>query len=395
MKILIADKLSESAVRDLGALGAEIRQEPDLTADSLPSAVGDADVLIVRSTKVTKDAIIKGENLSLIIRAGAGVNTIDLDEASSRGIHVANCPGKNADAVAELAMGLIIAADRRIADSTMDLRQGVWNKKLYGKASGLKDRTLAIIGLGSIGLGTAERARAFGMNIAAWSRSLTAERAEELEIEFCATPEEAASRADVLSIHMAAGKDTNHFIGKKVFDALKPGAIFVNTSRGEVVDTAALKDAIRTKGIKAALDVFENEPGASDKAFNDPELAAVITGSHHIGASTDQASEAIAAEVVNIVKAYKTTGKPLHLVNSRDKSEADYNLVVRHYNKVGVLAGVLDELRTASINIEEMENSIFSGGRAAVCTLKLDDKPSAEVMNKIRSIEHIIQVSLK
>jgi len=395
MNILIADKLSDTALKDLGALGAEIRLEPDLTADSLPGAVGDADVLIVRSTKVTKQTIDSAENLSLIIRAGAGVNTIDLEEASSRGIHVANCPGKNADAVAELAMGLIIAADRRIADSTMDLRQGVWNKKLYGKASGLKDRTLSVIGLGSIGLGTAERARAFGMNIAAWSRSLTRERAEELDIEFCATPEEAASRADVLSIHMAAGKDTNHFIGKKVLDALKPGAIFVNTSRGEVVDTAALKEAVKSKGIKVALDVYENEPGASDTQFNDPELAGMITGSHHIGASTDQASEAIAGEVVNIVKAYMSTGKPLHQVNSRDKSESDYNLVVRHFNKVGVLAGVLDELRTASINIEEMENSIFSGGRAAVCTLKLDDKPSADVMKKIRSIENIIQVSLK
>jgi len=395
MNILIADKLSESAIKDLETLGAQIRFEPDLTADKLPEAIGDADVLIVRSTKVIRDTIVNGESLSLIIRAGAGVNTIDLEEASSRGIHVANCPGKNADAVAELAMGLIIAADRRIAESTMDLRQGRWNKKLYGKASGLKDRTLSVIGLGSIGLGTAERARAFGMNIAAWSRSLTKERAEELDIEYCSTPEEAASKADVLSVHLAAGKDTSHFIGEKILKALKPGAIFVNTSRGEVVDTAALKEVIKSRGIKAALDVYENEPGASDKDFNDSELASLITGSHHIGASTDQASEAIAAEVVNILKTYMGTGKPLHQVNSRDKSESEFNLVVRHYNKVGVLAGVLDELRAASINIEEMENSIFSGGKAAVCTLKLDNKPSVEVLKKIRSIENIIQVALK
>ncbi|MDA3955309.1 NAD(P)-dependent oxidoreductase [Oceanispirochaeta sp.] len=395
MNVLIADKLSDSTKNDLEALGASIRFEPGLTAEDLPAAVGDAEILIVRSTKVTRETIEKGESLSLIIRAGAGVNTIDLEEASSRGIHVANCPGKNSDAVAELAMGLIIAADRRIADATMDLRQGVWNKKLYGNASGLKDRTLSIIGMGSIGRGTADRGKAFGMKVAAWSRSMTPEKAKEWGVDYCSSPEEAASRADVLSIHLAAGKDTTHSIGKKVFDSLKEGAIFVNTSRGEVVDTPALKEAIQSKGIKAALDVYENEPGATDKGFNDSELAALITGTHHIGASTDQASEAIASEVVRIVQAYRDSGKPLHQVNSQDKSLAHYNLVVRHYNRVGVLAAVLGVLRIASINIEEMENSIFSGSRAAVCTLKLDDKPSKEVMEKIRAIENLIQAVLK
>lgn len=395
MNILIADKLSESAKKDLTALGAVIRFEPGLTADDLPEAVQDAEVLIVRSTKVTKDTIDRASNLSLIIRAGAGVNTIDLEEASTRGIHVANCPGKNADAVAELAMGLIIAADRRIAEGTIDLRNGVWNKKLYGKAAGLKDRTLSVIGMGSIGRGTADRAKAFGMNVAAWSRSLTPEKAEAWGVEYCASPKEAASKADVLSIHLAAGKDTAHFIDADILGALKEGSILVNTSRGEVVDTAALKTVIKEKGIKAALDVYENEPGASSKEFSDPELAAVITGTHHIGASTDQASEAIASEVVNIVKAYLESGKPLHQVNSQEKSLADYNLIVRHYNKVGVLAGVLDELKAASINIEEMENSIFSGGRAAVCTLKLDDSPAESVLDKIRANENIIQIALK
>jgi len=395
MKILIADKLSDTALKDLESLGAEITLNPGLTAGDLPDAIGDAEILIVRSTKVTAETIERGQNLSLIIRAGAGVNTINLEEASSRGIHVANCPGKNADAVAELAMGLMIAADRRIADGTMDLRNGVWNKKMYGKASGLKGRTLSVIGMGSIGRGTAERAKAFGMNVAAWSRSLTPEKAEEWGVEYCATPVEAASKADALSVHLAAGKATAHFINGEILGAMKDGAILINTSRGEVVDTAALKDAIKSKGLKVAIDVYENEPGASDKEFADTELAAMVTGTHHIGASTDQASEAIAGEVVNIVRAYMASGKPLHQVNSQDKSSAIINLVVRHFNKVGVLAGVLDELRTAGINIEEMENSIFSGGRAAVCTLKLDDKPDEAVIEKIRNTENVIQAALK
>ncbi len=395
MNILIADKLSDSAVTALEKLGAVIRFEPALTAEDLPESIKDAEVLIVRSTKVTKETIGRGGNLALIIRAGAGVNTIDLAEASARGIQVANCPGKNADAVAELAMGLIVAADRRIADCTMDLRQGTWNKKLYGKAAGLKDRTLAVIGLGSIGLGTARRAQAFGMNVVAWSRSLTPEKAETLGIGYCSSPVEAAGKADVLSVHLAASKDTAHFINETIFDAMKDGAIFVNTSRGEVVDTAALKEAVKQKGLKAALDVYENEPGASAREFADTELAGMITGTHHIGASTDQASEAIASEVVNVVAAYRDTGKALHQVNNQEKSPAPYKLIIRHYNKIGALAGVLDELRAANVNIEEMENSIFSGGKAAVCSLKLDQKPDSAVLDKIKAMDAVIQTTLK
>jgi D-3-phosphoglycerate dehydrogenase len=395
MKTLIADKLSDKAILDLNALGAEVMLEPGLTAGDLPQRIGDSEILIVRSTKVTAETIEAAENLSLIIRAGAGVNTIDLEAASARGIHVANCPGKNADAVAELAMGLMIGADRRIADGTMDLRRGVWNKSLYGKAAGLKGRTLAVIGMGSIGRAVAELARAFGMNVIAWSRSLTPQKAREWGVEYCETPLDAAAKAQVISVHLAAGDGTLHFINKGFFDAMQDGAILINTSRGEVVDTKALKEAIDKKGIKAALDVYENEPGGSDKEFTDTELAGKITGTHHIGASTDQASEAIASEVVNIVRAYRETGTPLNLVNHRDKSSAVINLVVRHFNKVGVLASVLVELRNGGINIEEMENSVFSGGKAAVCTLRLDNEPDRDILDRIRSKDNIIQLALK
>ncbi len=395
MKVLIADKLSEKAVADLESLGAKVTYKPELTAEDLPDKVGGHEILIVRSTKVTSQTIDAGGELALIIRAGAGVNTIDLLEASARGIHVANCPGKNSDAVAELAIGLMIAADRRIADGTEDLRRGVWNKKLYGQAQGLKGRTFSIIGMGSIGKKVALIARAMGMDVAAWSRSLTPEKAMELNVEYCSTPLEAAAIADVLTVHLAAGKDTKHFINEKTFNAMKEGAIFINTSRGEVVNTDALKKAVKSKNIKAALDVYEDEPASGDKRFPHEELASLITGTHHIGASTEQASEAIAGEVVNIVKAFKETGKPLNLVNHQDKSSASFNLVVRHYNKIGVLAAVLDELRRAQINVEEMENSIFSGGKAAVCTLKLDSPPTETIIEKINQGEFIIKATLK
>ncbi|MDC7226602.1 MAG: NAD(P)-dependent oxidoreductase [Spirochaetales bacterium] len=396
MKILIADKLSKTAVEALKAAGMKkVEMDPDLTTETLPSAVAPYDILVVRSTKVTEEVIRAGVNLSLIVRAGAGVNTIDLKTASLLGIHVANCPGKNTAAVAELVMGLMIAADRRIADCTADLRAGVWNKKLYSKAAGIKGRTLGIIGMGAIGRAVAKRAKGFEMNVAAWSRSLTPERAEELGIVYCENPLDAARQSDVVTVHLAASADTKHFIDTAFFSEMKENSIFINTSRGEIVDTAALKKAAETKGLKIALDVYENEPPATSNEFTDTGLAAAVTGTHHIGASTSQAAESVAAETVRVITEYRSTGTPPNVVNLRDKNDTDINLVVRHFNHVGILAGVLDEIRTAGINIEEMQNSIFKGDKAAVCTIKLDNMPGDELLQKIAAVDDIINVSLK
>jgi D-3-phosphoglycerate dehydrogenase len=394
MKVLIADKLSAKAVSELEKLGAQVVVNPELTADDLAGALGDAEVLIVRSTKVQAPAINAAPSLSLIIRAGAGVNTIDLDCASSKGIYVANCPGKNTDAVAELAIGLLIAADRRIVNAGSDMRSGVWNKKEYGKAGGLKGRTLGIIGVGAIGKAVIKRAKGLEMNVIGWSRSLTEEKAKELDIGCCSSAKEVAEQADAISVHLAAKPETEHFIGKKLLKHMKDGAILINTSRGEVVDTAALKEAIEQKNLRVGLDVYENEPAATAKVFDDNELAAVVTGTPHIGASTNQAAEAVADEVVRIVRAYKETGKPINAVNIQQKSAASCDLIVRHYNRVGVLAGVLDELRNEEINIEEMENIIFTGQVASHCTLKLDSKPTDELMSRIEEDDNIIQVIL-
>jgi D-3-phosphoglycerate dehydrogenase len=396
MKVLIADKLSSKAITDLENLGMHVTVNPDLKDTDLPGAIGDNEVLIVRSTRVTADTINAAISLSLVVRAGAGVNTIDLDTASENGIYVANCPGENAFAVAELAIGLLIAADRRIVDAADDLRNGRWRKKTYQSAHGLKDRTLGIIGLGSIGRAVLERAKGLQMHIIAWSRSLTPQDAQNLEIGYCASPEEVAEKADAVTVHIAAKSDTNHMINTAFFNKMKPHAIFINTSRGEVVDTQALRTAIKEKELRVGLDVFENEPKPGEAPFEQTELAKIICCcTPHIGASTDQASEAIAATAVNIVKAYKETGKPINTVNIRKKTSAIVEMVVRHYNRVGVLAGLLNELKTAGINIEEMENTIFENGLAASCTLRLDEMPTPEHLQKIRANKDIIQVFLE
>lgn len=396
MKILIADKMSKSAISALEALGHQVTSNPDLKAEDIPAAIGDSEVLIVRSTKVTADAIAAGKSLSLIIRAGAGVNTIDLAKASECGIHVTNCPGKNTEAVAELAIGLLIAADRRIANATADLRAGKWNKKEYGKAAGLKGRTLGIIGVGSIGKAVIRRALALEMNVLAWSRSLTPEKAKDLGVAFAASPLDVAKAADAISLHVAAKPETKGMVNAEFLAAMKPGAILVNAARGNIVDAAALKAAIAEKAIRYAADVFEPEPAGGVADFADVELAtAAAACTPHIGASTDQASEAIAQEAVRIVKVYQETGTPPNVVNIRKKTPAVSNLVIRHFNKVGVIAGALVILREAGVNIEEMENLVFEGGLAACCTLKLDQRPDDALVAKIAASENVLSASLK
>jgi len=396
MKVLIADKLSEKTVSALKKLGLEVEVNADLTAEQLPQAIDKSDILIVRSTKVIARTIEAAPNLSLIIRAGAGVNTIDITAANARGIYVSNCPGKNTEAVAELAIGLLISADRQIANATRDLRAGLWKKKDYGKARGLKDRVLGIVGFGAIGKAVARRARSLDMKVAAWSRSLNKETADFFKVGYTPDLIDIARVSDAVSIHVAYDKTkTHHIIDKTFLDALKDGAILINTSRGEVIDSSALKQAIRTKKLRVGMDVFENEPAGGEAPFEDRELAELMTATPHIGASTDQASEAIADEVVNIVKAFMGKGVPPNTVNIRARSSATQSLVVRHYNRVGVLAGILDKLRSSGINVEEMSNTIFESSTAACCTLLIDAEPTSEMLSKMAEDKNIIEIALK
>src|SRR5215471_12518662 len=198
MKILIADKFPDEGRNELVQSGFELVYDPELKDDALTTAIAasGADILVVRGTKVSAEMLEAGR-LSLVVRAGAGYNTIDVKTASARGIYVTNCPGKNSIAVAELAFGLILSLDRRIANNVADLRQGRWNKKEYSKARGLFGRTLGLVGVGRIGQEMVSRAKAFGMPVVAWSRSLTPERAEYLGIEMKQSPLEVASASDV------------------------------------------------------------------------------------------------------------------------------------------------------------------------------------------------------
>ena len=397
MRVLIADKFEQSGRDGLDAAGCEFSYQPDVKDEALVEAIRSygPDVLVVRSTKVTEQMLDAGA-LKLIVRAGAGYNTIDVAAASRRGVYVSNCPGKNSVAVAELALALILALDRRIADNVAELRAGRWNKKEFSKARGLLGRTLGLVGTGQIGQEVITRARAFGMRVVAWSRSLDAERAAVLGVERLNDPLEVARESDVVSVHVALKPETRGLIGADFFGAMKEGAYFVNTSRGEVVDQDALRRAMAEKNIRAGLDVYASEPTSAAGEFAD-DIAREpnLYGTHHIGASTEQAQEAIADETVRIIRTFKETGRVPNVVNLARQSPATHTLVVRHRDRPGVLASVLDRIRAESINVQEMENIIFEGSEAAVARINLESAPPAAALEELKSSnEDIIELSL-
>jgi len=398
MKILVADAFEKSGLDGLAALGCEVLYEPKLEGAALGARLAEtgAEVLVVRGTKVGAPEIEAASGLALIVRAGAGVNTIDIQSASARAIAVSNCPGKNAIAVAELTWGLILALDRRIVEQANDLRAGIWNKALYGKARGLAGRTLGVVGLGAIGIEVVARAKAFGMPVVAWSRSLDDDRASRLGVARADSVHALAAASDVVTVHCALTKETKGMLDAKFFEAMKPGAFFVNTSRGDVVDQPALEAAIAEKGLRAGLDVFAKEPAGGTGAFEDgiARLPAVI-GTHHVGASTEQAQNAIAEETVRIVAAFASTGDVPNAVNLASRTPATHVLSVRHRDRIGVLAHVFGVLRAAGINVEKTENVVFAGAEAACAQIQVGSAPQAGVLEEIRGCADVLSVSVR
>ena len=401
MKVLVADKFEQSGLDGLHAAGCEVVFEPDLAGDALVESIAatQAEVLVVRSTRVTSPMLDAGR-LGLIVRAGAGYNTIDVAGASRRGIFVSNCPGRNAIAVAELAFGLILSLDRRIPDNVAALRAGQWNKKEYSKAQGLCGRTLGLLGSGAVAQAMIRRAAAFELNVVLWSRrfagaprALTeseavslglASASQGMRIELASTPGDVAAAADILSLHLALAPETRNIVDSGLLGRMKPGALLINTARAELVDHAALAAAIRDRGLRAGLDVFAAEPASATGVFSDPLVARPgVYGTHHIGASTDQAQQAIAAETVRIVRSYKDTGKVPNVVNLAQQTPATHRLVVRHRDRPGVLAHVFALLREGRLNVQETENVVFEGAEAAVARINLDGLPSPEICNRI------------
>ena len=319
MQILFADKFPASQLQTLQDSGHTTVYQPDLQAADLPANIGSHELLVVRSTKVQKDTIEAADSLKLIIRAGAGTNTIDKAVAAEHGIAVCNVPGKNAVAVAELTMGLLLSIDRNIPDNVRELRDGQWNKKFYSSAQGLMGRSIGIVGAGAIGIAVAERARAFGLEVVMINKPNRSEamlkRLSELGVNLVDGLEDLAQQCDIVTIHVPATESTRNMINADILERMRDGAVLLNTSRGDIVDEQALLRALDDKSLRAGLDVYPDEPAQAACAF-DCKLAQHpnVYGTHHIGASTEQAQNAVANGVLEIVEAFEN-GTTLNRVN--------------------------------------------------------------------------------
>ncbi len=398
MKVLLADSLTDAAVRRLIVAGDEVTVDQDLTVDTLPAAIGGQQVLVVRSTTVDAVVLDEADALGLIVRAGAGTNTIDCNRAAELGILVCNVPGRNALAVAELTLGLLISVDRHIASATADLRDGSWNKKAYSRSAGLYGRRIGIVGLGDVGLAVAARANAFGLDAVAIAKPGRSHEclaaAEQSGVTFVEDMNVLLATSDIVSIHVRGCPDTMHMVDASFLAKMRDGAILINTSRGDVVDEAALIEAMDSRGIRAGLDVFANEPGSGTANFTSA-LARhrSVVGTHHVGASTAQAQHAIADGAVDVIDAYRT-GVPFDCVNLDPEPPRAATLSIRHYDRVGVLAAVLAILRAAKINVSTMQNRVFVGKTAAVATIDVGPDPSDTVVGEVLALDDVIGVSV-
>jgi D-3-phosphoglycerate dehydrogenase / 2-oxoglutarate reductase len=390
LTVLVADKFPDKYIQQMKDLDLEVIYNAKLGEKDLPEATKEVDIVVVRSTVVNEETINNSKKLNLIIRAGSGVNNINIAAANKKGIYVTNCPGMNAVAVAELAIGLMISLDRFIPDNVSDFNKGVWNKDKYSKGKGLKGKTLGLIGVGNIGKEVARRALAFEMNV--YGKDIT--RIEGVQIKDFSEMDQLLPLCDIVTIHLPATPQTKGLFNKQMFSYIKNGAYLINTSRQDVIVEDDLLEAIKEKNIRYACDVFKGEPegksgDVTSKLQNNPNI--YVT--HHIGASTEQAQDAVAEETINIIKHYVHSGVIDHWVNRAKITDAHFQLVVKHYDKPGVLASVLDVIRSGNINIEEIENIIFEGGIAACCTMKLQIAATADMLKKISENTNVISVS--
>lgn len=390
MKIVLADSLAAEGIEALRALADSLVLDPTLTGEALVAACREADVLVVRSTRVPREVFDGAPRLALVVRAGAGVNTIDVAHAARRGVYVANCPGKNAIAVAELTLGLLLAIDRRIPENVTSFRAHQWDKHSYAKADGLAGKTFGIVGFGRIGAAVAARARAFGMHVLASARDLDRPAMDHVGIEHCRL-DDLLERADVVSLHLALNDETRGVLDRARIERMKPGAILLNTARAELVDQAALLEAVERRGLRVGLDVIEDEPSAKQCELSSPlaEHPGVYV-THHIGASTAQAQSAVAAEVVRVVAAFAAGEHVPNVLNLCVRSPATHQIAVRHEDRVGVLAAVLGEISRCGLNAEEMENLIFDGAEAACCFIRLTAEPPPELLSALRELPHVL-----
>ena len=360
-KVLVTDSLAPQGFEILARTpGIEVVDAPGMKPAQLLEAIADADALIIRSaTQVTAEVIAAAKQLSVVGRAGIGVDNVDVGAATARGIVVMNTPGGNTVTTAEHAIALLVALARHIPQATASMKSGQWDKKSFVGME-LYNRTLGVIGLGNIGRIVAQRARGLGMKVVAYDPFLSVEAAEKLEVELVDL-DALLARADALSVHVPRTPDTAGLLGRAAFAKVKPGVLLVNAARGGIVDEAALLEALEAGQVGgAALDVFEEEPPPADH----PLVAHPrVICTPHLGASTEQAQVNVSIAIAEQVRDYLVGGVINNAVNVPSISK-ELAVRIRPYlvlgEKLGRFQGQLCKGSIAQIEIE------YSGAAAEV-----------------------------
>jgi D-3-phosphoglycerate dehydrogenase / 2-oxoglutarate reductase len=395
MRLLIADSIDPQPLEELRLLGVEIVSNPSLTRESLPAALAGVGILVVRRTEVTKEALEGARELNLIVRAGSGTGNIDVEAASERGIYVANCPNKNAPAVAELVLGLAVALDRRIFEADATIRAGRWERGRFGSEHGLLGRHLGVAGLGATGREVLARARAFGMRPHVMSRAMTVQKAQRLDVGFAPTLEHLASVSDVFTVHLPLTPSSRGVVSRSVLSALPDEAIVINTSHAALFDLDALAELAPKKRLRVAMDVHPSEPREPSAKFESKFAGQpnfLLTP--HIGGATKQAQRAIAEEVTRVVRCFLTEEDVPNVVNVCATSPARFVVVLRQLDKVGALANTLAVLKRHGINIEEISNTVFDGAKATCTKLRVSGRPSDGCLKEIAAFGETLHVDI-
>jgi D-3-phosphoglycerate dehydrogenase len=396
MRILVACPLPDFALEELRALGAEVAYGPNLRAEELPDRVADVAILIVDSTRVSPQVITRGRVLQVIVRAGAGVTNIAVDEASTQGVFVAHCPDKDATAVAELAFGLMLALDRHLVEAALAMRQGHHKEWHIDGARGLAGRTLGLVGFGAVGQQIARRAQAFEMSVLAWSPTLTPQAARGAKVQLCNWPRELARKSDIVVAHGPPEAQDQLLVDAEFLENMRSGSYLIHIGHPGVADWTALAKAVERHQLRVACDLFAAEPASEAAGGRVPLLQRPgVVCTHRLGYATEQARDAIAAEVVRIVNSFLISGDVPNCVNVAERSPATWQLVIRVRDQVGVMAAILDTIRSDGINAEEITSRVFSGARAGCCMISLDERPSTEALDAIRALDDVLHLELR
>jgi D-3-phosphoglycerate dehydrogenase len=294
MKVFVSDPIAKEGIKILQDAGLEVLEKSGLSPQELAKEISDFDAIIVRSaTKVTKEVIEAAKNLKVIGRAGIGLDNVDRDTAQQKGIKVVNTPTATSISVAELALGMMFAAARRIPQASVSTKSGKWEKKQF-KGFELYGKKLGIVGIGRIGTELAKRAQALGMEVVAYDPNVQShDHAHIVDLDTLLTT------SDYITLHIPKTKDTTHILNKAAFEKMKQGVVIVNCARGGVVDEAALYDAIQSGKVRiAGVDVYESEPAKENRLF---ELDQVIA-TPHIGAQTKEGQARAGTQIAELVR---------------------------------------------------------------------------------------------